>query len=173
MKRSESLCRITKNLDGDSPPWTKRGGLLSAVVKLREGLDVRTEKSGRNCLSLGVTPRSSSNFKNTYFAIRGLLILQNTVGGTAPWGPLPGSFHTVISSLGGPQIPNKATQVHFRMRAEGFGANSFTSDFLSDENLTPRDAAQHNFLKSCSVKKKTLGHVILPAEQYCSWNSYN
>ena len=77
MKMSESLCRITKNLDGDSPPWTKRGGLLSAVVKLREGLDVRTEKSGRNCLSLGVTPRSSSNFKNTYFAIRGLLILQD------------------------------------------------------------------------------------------------
>ena len=99
------------------------------------------------------------------------MILQNTVGGTAPWGPLPGSFHTVISSLGGPQIPNKATQAHFRMRAEGFGANSFTSDFLSDENLTPRDAAQHNFLKSCSVKKKTLGHVILGPVIPCDFAS--
>ena len=52
-------------------------------------------------------------------------------------GPLPSSFNTVISSLYRPQVPNTATQAHFRMRAGGSGASSVTSDFLSNENLTP------------------------------------
>ena len=56
---------------------------------------------------------------------------------TAPNGPLPSSFNTVISSLCSSQIPNNARQEHFRLRIEDFGAKSLESDFLSNENLTP------------------------------------
>ena len=55
---------------------------------------------------------------------------------TAPNGPLPSSFNTVVSSLCSSQIPNNARQEHFRLRIEDFGAKSLTSDFLSNENLT-------------------------------------
>ena len=55
---------------------------------------------------------------------------------TTPNWPLPSSFNRIISSLCSSQIPSKARQAHFQMRLGGFGAKNFTSEFLSNENLT-------------------------------------
>ena len=75
---------------------------------------------------------------------------------TAPNGALPSSFSTVISSLCSSQILNNARQVHFKGRIEGFGANSFTSNFFSIRISHGQDEVQHNSFLSCSFKKKTL-----------------
>ena len=98
---------------------------------------------------------------------------------TAPNGPLPSSFNTVVSSLCSSQIPNNARQEHFRLIIEDFGAKSLTSDFLSNENLTlTRWSTAQLFLIAQSKplvmwSSDLLDHMRLPPEQYCSWHSYS
>ena len=75
---------------------------------------------------------------------------------TSNWS-LPSCFNMIISSLCSSQIPNNARQEHLGLRIEGFGANSFTSDFLSNEKFnTDKMKYSMTFFLIVHLKRKPL-----------------